>query len=74
MDLHHAILEILKSSRVPLTFSEIALRINQAGIYQRNDGKPLKPLQIQARIKKHPEKFITINGYVVLSDEEKSQK
>ena len=47
MDLHHAILEILKSSRVPLTFSEIALRINQAGIYQRNDGKPLTPFKFK---------------------------
>ncbi len=45
MDLHNAILEVLSSSRVPLTSSEIAFRINQSGLYQRKDGKSLKSNQ-----------------------------
>uniref|UniRef100_UPI003D64DBC5 hypothetical protein n=1 Tax=Flagellimonas flava TaxID=570519 RepID=UPI003D64DBC5 len=67
MKLHEAIEQLLQEKLTPLTFSDIAYFINENELYQRKDGKPLKPNQIHARIKNYPDEFKVLNGYVILS-------
>lgn len=50
MELHDAIIVVLKEANRPLTCSEIAQKINARNLYERGDKKPLKSNQITARI------------------------
>ena len=60
MKLHEAIQEVIRQSGHPLTFSEIAKRINQLELYSRKDGQPVPASQISARVNNYPQIF-TIN-------------
>ena len=61
MKLHEAIQEVIRQSGRPLTYSEIALRINQQGLYSRKDGGHVPASQISARVKNYPALF-TVNN------------
>ena len=59
MKLHEAIQEVIRESGHPLTFTEIAKRINQLELYSRKkDNLPVPASQISARVKNYPELFI----------------
>ena len=58
MKLHESIQEVIRQSGRPLTYTEIAQRVNQQGLYCRKDGGPVPASQISARIKNYPELFI----------------
>ena len=63
MKLHEAIQEVIRQSGRPLTYSEIAQRVNQEGLYSRKDGRSVPASQISARVKNYPALF-TINNEV----------
>ncbi|SFC39127.1 Type I restriction-modification system, DNA methylase subunit [Zunongwangia mangrovi] len=71
MNLHDAIIQILQRKGEPLSFAELAFEINQSELYERKDRKSVKTNQIQARVNRYPDKFITINGYVIDSGDQK---
>lgn len=50
MELHEAIVEVLKEANKPLTYSEIANRINQRRLYTPTNGEMLMSRQISARV------------------------
>ena len=61
MKLHEAIQEVIRQSCRPLTYSEIAQRVNQQGLYSRKDGRSVPASQISARVKNYPALF-TVNN------------
>lgn len=50
MELHKAIIEVLKKSGKPMTCADIADKINSSKIYSRGDKDPVEGGQISARI------------------------
>lgn len=58
--LHEAIQEVLRRSGHPLTFTEIANRINELGLYNRKDNQLVPASQISARIRHCPQLFTII--------------
>lgn len=65
MNLHEAIVYVLEKEGVPLTFDEIAKKINGSELYIKKDLKDLTSAQIRLRVVKYKEHFFNINGYVV---------
>ncbi len=61
MKLHEAIQEAIRQSGRPLTFTEIAKKINEQGLYTRKDGQPVPASQISARVNNYPELFSVDN-------------
>ena len=55
--LHETIQEVLRRSRHPLTFTEIAKQINAQELYTRKDGQPVPASQISARVKSYSQLF-----------------
>lgn len=66
MTLQDAIEKVLKENNRPLRASVIASFINTKNYYSRSDREPLQSNQILARIKNYPALFQSINGYIVL--------
>jgi len=68
MTLHEAIEQILLYEKEPLTYAEIALRVNSQRLYHKNDGSNVTANQIAARVKKYQDLFnIGLSG-VALQD------
>lgn len=58
MLLHEAIIQVLKeNSNMPMTYKEIATKLNQKKYYTKKDGTVIKPDQIRARIKNYSNLF-----------------
>lgn len=60
LKLHEAIEMVIKEAGEPLSFTEIAKRINAKKLYSRKDKAPVPASQISARIKNYPSWF-TVN-------------
>ena len=54
MKLHEAIQKVIRESGKALTFTEIARKINDQGLYIRKDGQPVPASQISGRVKNYP--------------------
>lgn len=52
----------------PAAVVEITARVNEQGLYKREDGKPVPANQVSARIRKYPHMFIRENGKVYLNE------
>lgn len=61
--LHEAIYNVIKECGSPLSYTEIAKRINGDKLYTRKDGLPVPASQISARVKSYPNLF-TVNKEV----------
>jgi hypothetical protein len=57
MELHNAIVEVLKKNGGKMTAKGIAEKVNSHNLYSRADGKPLHGGQISARINKYSHLF-----------------
>lgn len=57
MTLHEAIYDVIRECGTPLSFTEIAKRINSDKLYCRKDGQPVPASQISARVKNYPDMF-----------------
>lgn len=58
MELHYAIIQILKSNGRPMTCREIADELNSSKLYSKRNGSKIAPNQISARVNKYPSLFI----------------
>ena len=57
MNLHDAIVQVLKKVGTPLRCQDIADIINKKQLYKKDDLSPIKGGQISARINKYPYLF-----------------
>ena len=55
--LHEAMVRVLRGARRSLTAIEIAVAIEQRGLYTKQDASRLRPNQIYARVHKYPHLF-----------------
>ncbi len=65
-DLPEAIVYLLASSNHGMKTDVIARLINEKGLYQRWDGKPVDGKQIYACVMAHPETFVKSEGLIRL--------
>jgi hypothetical protein len=68
--LHEAIKRVINEYG-PAAVVEITARVNEQGLYKREDGKPVLANQVSARIRKYPHLFIRENGKVYLNEKNK---
>ncbi|MBU5425710.1 winged helix-turn-helix domain-containing protein [Tissierella pigra] len=64
--LHEAIKRVINEYG-STTVEEITLRVNEYGLYERKDKKPIPKNQVSARIRKYPDLFIIEDGKVYLN-------
>jgi HB1, ASXL, restriction endonuclease HTH domain len=64
MTLHEAILRALAEHDRHMTAVELAEEINRRQFYIREDGAPLEPGQINARVASYPSLFERSNGRI----------
>lgn len=57
LNLHQAIIEVLKQTGRPMTTTEIASVINTSRLYTREDNLPVPSAQISARVSHYPSLF-----------------
>ena len=57
MNLHNAIIQVLKKAGTPLSCRDIADIINKDQLYKKRDLSPIKGGQISARINQYPYLF-----------------
>lgn len=65
--LHEAIKRVINEYG-PATVSEITAKVNEHGIYKREDGKPVPANQVSARIRKYPHMFVRESGKVYINE------
>ena len=70
MTLHEAIKRVINEYG-STTVEEITLRVNEYGLFERKDKKPVPKNQVSARIRKYPNMFIIENGNVYLNEKNK---
>lgn len=66
MTLPEAIVYLLASSNHGMKTDQIARLVNEKGLYQRWDGKPVDGKQIYACVMAHPETFVKSEGLIQL--------
>lgn len=69
MTLHLAIQEVLTHAERPLTPRQIADEVNRRGLYTRDDGTPVPPAQVSARVRKYPSLFTATADGIWLSNQ-----
>lgn len=65
--LHEAIKQVINEYG-PAAVVEITARVNEQGLYKREDGKPVPTNQISARIRKYPHMFVRERGKVYINE------
>lgn len=65
--LHQAVKRIINEYG-PAAVAEITAKVNEQGLYKREDGKPVPVNQVSARIRKYPHMFIRESGKVYLNE------
>ena len=68
--LHEAIKRVINGYG-PAAVAEITAKVNEQGLYKREDGKPVPTNQVSARIRKYSHLFIRENGKVYLNEKNK---
>ena len=68
--LHEAIKRVINEYG-STTVEEITLRVNEYGLYERKDKKPVPKNQVRARIRKYAHLFIIKDGKVHLNEKNK---
>ena len=58
LKLHDAIVLALQNETRPMTINEITDRVNQDGMYSREDGRPVPANQVYARIRNYIRLFV----------------
>lgn len=66
MTLHAAIQHVLEGQGRALTLAEIAMAINDRGLYRRQDGQPVLPGQVAARVRNYDQLFRRVDDAVAL--------
>jgi hypothetical protein len=66
MTLPEAIVYLLASSNHGMKTDQIARLVNEKGLYQRWDGKPVDGKQIYACVMAYPETFVKSEGLIRL--------
>ena len=66
MTLPEAIVYLLASSNHGMKTDQIARLVNEKGLYQRWDGKPVDGKQVYAVVMAHPDMFVKSEGLIRL--------
>ena len=66
LTLHEAIATVLRRNGVAMRSSDIATAVNQGGLFQRKDMKPVQAAQVCARVNKNPHMFERVDGLLAL--------
>jgi len=68
LTLHDAMLTVIADRPQGLTARELAIEVNQRGLYRRRDGRALDAVQIRARVGQYSSLFSRREGRIFASD------
>ncbi len=66
MTLQDAVYQVLKARGRPMNIKEITHEIAQRELYEKHDGTPARPRQVDTRVENYPELFIKTGQRVAL--------
>lgn len=66
MTLHDAVYQVLKARGRPMHVQEITHEIAFRELYEKHDGTPAHPRQVDTRIENYPELFVKMGQRVLL--------